>query len=353
MSKYIILDIVFYANSLNYDQGVGNYQELKKVTKWDGKQYILVSRYALRYSILHTANKLYPEDWILASGNELIKDAKKGVARPKLGLVERNNQKERVEGKDILSYPEFDLFGFMIAKSKEKRESEEKRYTRVSPVKISHAISLTPFTFDSHFMANLDIMRRAGGEGSNPVNIEEKKDFYIYNVIIDVDRIGIYTKEESGLNETIFIDEDKEKNEQKKYERIIQLIETIFNLKREIKGRLEDLSPWLLIIGLYNNGRYETFMDRIELTKSHTYKVVTKEKRYRDDEGREIIEVENNTIEKDAPRFIIDIDQFMYKSEEDIICNIKRFLKEQSIDSNIMIFKRPFIEVTTNNDKNG
>ena len=59
--RYIVLDVVFYANSLNYDQGEGNYQELKKITKWDGRQYVLVSRYALRYSILHWANKLFPD----------------------------------------------------------------------------------------------------------------------------------------------------------------------------------------------------------------------------------------------------------------------------------------------------
>lgn len=41
MSRYIVMDLVFYGNSLNYDQGSGNYQELKKITKWDGRQYTL------------------------------------------------------------------------------------------------------------------------------------------------------------------------------------------------------------------------------------------------------------------------------------------------------------------------
>jgi len=38
--KYIVLDVVFYGSSLNYDQGQGNYQELKKITKWDGKNIV-------------------------------------------------------------------------------------------------------------------------------------------------------------------------------------------------------------------------------------------------------------------------------------------------------------------------
>lgn len=29
--RYLVMDIVFYAGTLNYDQGAGNYQELKKL----------------------------------------------------------------------------------------------------------------------------------------------------------------------------------------------------------------------------------------------------------------------------------------------------------------------------------
>ncbi len=42
MGRFVVMDVVFYGNSLNYDQGTGNYQELKKITKWDGRQYSLV-----------------------------------------------------------------------------------------------------------------------------------------------------------------------------------------------------------------------------------------------------------------------------------------------------------------------
>lgn len=69
MGRYIVMDIVFYGNSLNYDQGTGNYQELKKITKWDGRQYTLVSRYALRYSLLELARKMGL--WDIADGSKL------------------------------------------------------------------------------------------------------------------------------------------------------------------------------------------------------------------------------------------------------------------------------------------
>ncbi len=284
MSRYIVMDVVFYGSSLNYDWGGGtNYQELKKITKWDGRQYVIVSRYALRYSILHWANKLFPEEWKLAGTNELEQE-KEGVVHPK---------EELIKNKTILEYPEFDLFGFMIA----KKGSREAALTRTSPVKISHAISLTPTNLDTHTMANLDIVRRSGRTGSNPVTIEEKVDFYVYNVTIDVDRIGKYLVKEHGREDMGNISIENEKIKR----RIIQLVETILNLKRDIKGRREDLSPWLVIVGLYKNGKYESLIDRITLDRKTHYKII---RTYKKDGDTEIIE--NKIEESLMPLFRIN-----------------------------------------------
>ena len=281
------MDVVFYGNSLNYDWGGGtNYQELKKVTKWDGRQYVLVSRYALRYSILHWANKLFPEEWKLAGPEELHVEK---------GEVVRLKKKDKEFLERVFDeFPEFDLFGFMIA----KKGSEQAALTRTSPVKISHAISLTPTNLDAHTMANLDMVRRAGGSGSNPVTIEEKPDFYVYNITIDVGRIGKYLKNEHGKEEIgdITINPDKAKK------RIVQLIETILNLKRDIKGRREDLSPWLVVLGIYQDGRYETFVDKIRLERKSHYKV----KRVHRREGDTEI-IENEIEEGLMPLFVIDL----------------------------------------------
>jgi CRISPR-associated protein Cst2 len=330
--KYIVLDIVFYGSSLNYDQGTGNYQELKKITKWDGKQYVLVSRYALRYSILHWANKIFP-DWKLA-GNDVLIAESQGVARLR--------KPEELNGQSFKSvfetYPEFDLFGFMTAPKGRK----EAALTRVSPVKISHAISMTPYSYDSHFTANLDVMKRAAGSGSNPVTIEEKKDFYVYNIVIDVDRIGKYTKDEHG-NDAIGDINVSDKCEV----RIKQLVETLFSLKREIKGRMEDLSPWLVICGLYTDGKYETYLDKIELAKSHVYKIITKEKTTQDSEGKTVKEVEHETVERSAPKFVIDIDQDvpkLLKTKEDIVKKIENFLDNKEV-TGVIVYKRNFVEI--------
>jgi len=297
MAKFITLDVVFYGSSLNYDWGGGmNYQELKKITKWDGRQYVLVSRYALRYSILHWANKMFPNNWKLAGIDVLTGVKKDDVVRLKSEKEVKAEFKKDYKDflKDVFEqYPEFDLFGFMIAEG----GGNEAALTRVSPVKISHAISLTPTNIDAHTMANLDIKRRAGGSGSNPVTMEEKVDFYVYNVTIDVDRIGKYTKNEHGKDEI----GDVEVEEEKSKGRIVNLVDTILNLKRDIKGRREDLSPWLVIIGLYNNGRYETFADKIRLDRKTHYKVIRRYKKENDTET-----IENDIEEGLIPLFHID-----------------------------------------------
>ena len=284
--KYIVLDIVFYGSSLNYDWGGGtNYQELKKITKWDGRQYVLVSRYALRYSILHWANKMFQGKWKLAG-----KDVLTGIGENEVVRLKSENEVKKefnMDYKDFLKdvvfnqYPEFDLFGFMIAEG----GGNQSALTRTSPIKISHALSMTPTNIDVHTMANLDMKRRAGGKGSNPVTIEEKTDFYIYNVTIDVDRMGKYLLDEHGEDRIgdITIDSKLAKD------RIEQLLETLLHLKRDIKGRREDLSPWLIIVGLYKNGRYETFMDKIRLDRKTHYKVIRK---YKKEGDTEIIENE-------------------------------------------------------------
>ncbi len=284
--KYIVLDVVFHASSLNYDWGGGtNYQELKKITKWDGRQYAMVSRYALRYSILHWGNKLFPDRWKLAGPGQL--HAEKGdVVRL-----------EEVKKEIFENYPEFDLFGFMIA----KKGSNEAATTRVSPVKISHAISLTPLNMDVHTMANLDIMKRAGSSGSNPVTIEEKMDFYIYNITIDVNRIGKYLKNEHG-DENIG---DIEIEENKAKQRIVDLIDAVLNLKRDIKGRREDLSPWLVVVGKYNDGRYESFADKIRLDRKTHYKVKRKYSKDGDDKNGQV-DIEEEIEEGLLPTFHID-----------------------------------------------
>ncbi|MEM4396310.1 MAG: type I-B CRISPR-associated protein Cas7/Cst2/DevR [Candidatus Woesearchaeota archaeon] len=338
MSKFLVFDIVFYGTSLNYDgNSVGNTLELKKITKWDGKPYVLVSRYALRYSLLTWANQMYPDVFKLAGADVLTTEK----TTPQL----KNINKQIFE-----EYPEFDLFGFMITSTKSKKDekSESKNLdvnvSRTSPVKISHAVSLTPHHFDNHLSANLDMMKRAKGQlgqGSNLVNVEEKSDFYLYNVTFDVDRIGKYTKEEHGSEIIGDIILDREKIIQ----RIELFVKTIFFAKRQIKGRLEDLSPVLAVVGLYNNGMYDSYLNRISLSQSKKYKVKTIEYENTDQSGRKIREIENIFDQEERPKFIIYGNELNVVNEkEEIFKEVHNFLVSETT-SKILVYKNPNLEV--------
>jgi len=188
MARFLIMDVVFYGSSLNYDQGSGNYQELKKITHWDGRQYTLVSRYALRYSLLETGRKLGL--WDVAEGEKLHRagSGDNTVIQPATDLL--------LTG-EILLYPEFDLFGYLIT-------STTPQNFRSAPAKLNHAVSMTPFNYDALFNANLGManrMRKAYGEMSpNPFTSEEHETFYLYSLAMDVDEVG---KVEVFLSKTI------------------------------------------------------------------------------------------------------------------------------------------------------
>lgn len=329
MSRCIVMDIVFYGNSLNYDQGTGNYQELKKITKWDGRQYTLVSRYALRYSLLETAKKMGL--WDVADGSKFQR-----AGRGDQTVIQPSD--ELLLSGEILKYPEFDLFGYLIT-------STVPQNFREAPVKISHAVSLTPFNYDALFNANIGLanrMRKIAGEMEpNPFTAEEHETFYQYSVVVDLDRIGeieVYIAKEN-FNELLEITKNngeikfkfeykaKEKNkpvvkskefrfvqndvnlskivvpfkkddksvkisenlgkiveynessdvlvlkyqirEGKKEDRVIQLLKSILYLKRSIKGREEDLSPKLMVVGIYKNKPYRTYKDKISLVDEY------------------------------------------------------------------------------------
>ena len=310
MSRYIVMDIVFYGNSLNYDQGTGNYQELKKITKWDGRQYTLVSRYALRYSLLDTARKLGL--WDIADGSKLQRagEGDQTVIQP---------SDEILLSGEILKYPEFDLFGYLIT-------STTPQNFREAPVKISHAVSLTPFNYDALFNANIGLanrMRKITGEMEpNPFTAEEHETYYQYTVVIDIENIGkidVYINKNSSVGtgkekwkieeirnedklkfilkknkgkesktveqsdsvkKVVFEELEKDlvhvlyslkpkDSEDPVKERIIKLVKAILNLKRSIKGREEDLSPKLMVVGIYKNNPYKTYKDRISLVDEY------------------------------------------------------------------------------------
>ena len=339
MGRFLVMDVVFYGGSLNYDQGTGNYQELKKITKWDGKQYTLVSRYALRYSLLETGKMIGV--WKIAEGNklQLAGEGDKKVIQPATELLLRG---------ELLKYPEFDLFGYLIT-------STDPQNFRTAPAKISHAISMTPFNYDALFNANIGLANRVrkthGDMKPNPFTAEEHVTYYQYTVVVDIDKIGnmdVYINEGKEIKlkddkdkwkvekidksdgkikitlkknkETKIIEQNEDvngalskinnlalisyslKDEQIK-ERVEQLISVILNLKRDIKGRAEDLKPKLIVVGVYKDKPYKTYKDRIYLVDEYTEESYDEIEEKPEENSKRIVRVKHVVSKSKKPRF--------------------------------------------------
>ncbi len=390
MSRFLVMDVVFYGSSLNYDQGSGNYQELKKITRWDGRQYTLVSRYALRYSLLETGRKLGL--WEVAEGEKLHRagSGDNTVIQPATDLL--------LTG-EILLYPEFDLFGYLIT-------STTPQNFRSAPAKLSHAVSMTPFNYDALFNANLGManrMRKVHGEMKpNPFTAEEHETFYLYSLVVDVDEVGtidvfvtlgsevtlgrdeknkeIKMKIEDVINEngrTKFILKNKKETREllqsekvelesfekinnklvhikyslspeEKKKRVERLVRGLLSLKRSIKGREEDLRPRLLVLGVYNNKPYQTFKDRIQLLDEYSEEEYD-EIEEREEDGKKVVRIRHVVSKNRKPVFLvaglsdgIDVDEL---DESKVLSTVEKLFNAGEELSEVKVFKDPSVEV--------
>lgn len=238
--KGLSITLVFKAQSLNYGEGIGNISELKKLTRGDGSVYTYASRQALRYDIVRLGNKLF--NWNLEVVN---KD--KGTIQFDDKLTIKESQ-------------EMDLFGYM------KTTKEEASAVRSAAVRLSNAISLEDYKYDMDFLNNKGLADRIN-EYPNLANVEQHLSYYTYTITIDLEKIGKVTESDKVQVE---ISQDE------KAKRVIQLLEIVKILNRDIRGREENLSPVFVIGGMYDiNSPF--FLGRIKLDgKNGKFSVDTK-----------------------------------------------------------------------------
>ena len=320
---FLVLDVAFKGQSLNYDQSIGNLQQLKKI-HMHGNVYTMVSRYALRYSLLETGQRLF--GWRLADREALR------IARSDKGTIQPNPEKLC----EILEYVDLDLFGFLVTgKAKEDREKvregeskggsneeseREVTIARPAPVKISHAISMEPYKFDSHFNVNLGLARRAGllGVIQNPFQLEEHVSYYKYSVVVSLGDVGVHesflgserppkylekcTKSTEDGNYVYGVERDRDEEK----ERVLQLVAAVLSLKRSIKGRPEDLSPKVMIAAYYPR-IYRSYLDRITVRPESSRETRIEEAEEAKEGGRRTIKIVESQWE--SPRISIELDE--------------------------------------------
>ena len=224
----LTITMVFNAESLNYGEGIGNISELKKLSRGNGKVYTFASRQAIRYDIARLGNKMF--GWNLE-----VVDKSKGTVQFKDECTIKDSE-------------EMDLFGYM----KTSKKSDDKAggsSIRSAAVRLSNAISLEDYKSDMDFLNNKGLADRIN-EFPNLANVEQHLSYYTYTVTIDLEKIGK--------------DGEIELDNEVKTKRVIELLEILKVLNREIRGREENLSPLFVIGGVYNlNSPY--FLGRIEL----------------------------------------------------------------------------------------
>jgi CRISPR-associated protein Cst2 len=210
--------IVFQGDSLNYGETVQNISELKKFHRGNGDVHTFVSRQALRYDIVRIGGDRY--GWHLDTvGREESKDEKNKTViqyRPEVTIADSE---------------EMDLFGYM------KTAKGGNGNKRPAPVRLSHGISLETYKGEIEFLNNMGHAARLG-QNPNIANHERHTSLYAYTVSIDMKRIGV--------------DGDVILPHKERAKRVSELLDIVFSLHRNIRGRQEELSPLFVIGGLYD-----------------------------------------------------------------------------------------------------
>ena len=270
----LTITIVFKGESLNYGEGIGNISELKKLSRGNGKVYTFASRQAIRYDIARLGNKMF--NWNLETVDKL-----QGTIQFKEGLSIEDSE-------------EMDLFGYMKT-SKKKDDKDGGSTTRSAAVRLSNAISLEDYRSDMDFLNNKGLADRIN-QFPNLANIEQHLSYYTYTVTIDLSKIG-----KDGAIE--LPNEEKQK-------RVIELLEIIKVLNRDIRGRQENLSPLFIIGGMYDlNTPY--FLGRIKLeNKDDGFSINTNVLK-----DTMKLKIGENTIENDTK---IGIVKDIFKNEQEL-----------------------------------
>ncbi len=228
MAKHVTLTVLFEGSNLNYGEGFGNIQSLKKVSS-KGKNYSYISRQALRYDIVRIMNEEF------------------GVALTPIGKDGKVIQFDK--NAFITDFPEIDLFGYMKTGSNANKGNQE---IRKAIVRLTDAVSIEPYNNDMDFGNNMGLARRKEGEDNGLFQSEIHKAFYSYTITIDLDKIGIDDNDKTKLS-----DDEKEK-------RIKTLLDSIKILYRDIKGKRENLAPCFVIGGVFDSGN-PFFYNRVGL----------------------------------------------------------------------------------------
>ncbi len=169
--KHLVLAAVYELMDQNRDEGVGNFQTLKKLHRIDGT-YTFISKYSARHHLFNELKEV--ADWkesAVTVANQVIQ----------FNLIED----------DIITSPELDAFGYMFTLG----GNDAAALTRKGAVGLTDIVSLEPYAGDSAFYANHDMVQRARARGQDtnpdPYGKEEHLSLYKGGMTINLNRLGV------------------------------------------------------------------------------------------------------------------------------------------------------------------
>lgn len=180
---HITITVIYEAHALNRDEKIGgNILSIKKLTR--GKEILsFIGKPALRHYLFATLQRAYPDTW-----------------QPTPVTIREEEGRQKVIQWDILkenilTSAELDVFGFMYTiKRQDSDERGVSALTRRSPLGVTKAISLFPYSGDMAFYANHDMVDRGIKQGlpatPNPYNKEEHTSFYKVSFTVDTEVLG-------------------------------------------------------------------------------------------------------------------------------------------------------------------
>ena len=249
--KGLTATIVFQAQSLNYDEGYGNLSLIKKLHRGNGQVYTYSSRQSLRYSIFTQGIREFK--WIPSevtkAGSDNSEVTKAGSDKNVIQLIST-----------IKDSQETDLFGYMRT-DVDIGGGKKAFIARTAPIRLTPAFSLEPYSNDMEMLTNVYQANKQKFQ-PNIANMEHQLSLYKYTITIDLHRIGnendkigmrispnnsndkdVATNYENNTLRSIDIAKD-EKNK-----RIVQFLDIISTLYRDIRGRREEiLNRFLLLV---------------------------------------------------------------------------------------------------------
>jgi len=332
MGNFIHFNSVLRVNLANFNssEGAGNQITLKKISTFNGAEFVYVSGQAyrryIRESIYWLSNGEFNLCGIDKNGSPVIKTKSEDGEEKEIVKNKRiqDNNLKKIGYNGFMRFiienePELDIFGFLLPIS----EKEIGHTRKASPFQVTPWISSFPYNYNSDMMTRSKAVEQAG----DIVKVEFDAFNYLQGAqIINLDLIGGFWDEHNEKLVKVLVDKEGKDTEEKK-KRINWLITALQNPAGGSKKArlLNDFSP-VLTVGTrqttgvaYFNNSFEIFPPDGEIKSLSDIRGILKIEKFKQD-----FESAEGFINK----LYIGLNTFEFINGEKVLEELIRFAKQ-------------------------